>query len=401
MGKSSGGFLTPKAISNRIKARGLQKLKWFCQMCQKQCRDDNGFKCHIQSESHQRQLLTFTENPGRFLDEFSRTFHQSYLTTLKHRFGTKRVHANLIYQEFIKDRFHVHMNSTKWYTLTGYIKWLGKEGICLVDETDKGWFIQYIDRDPERLQREADMRKRERAELTDAERQHRQLLELVENDKKNEKQISSCSLETEVENFEKLKEINLKWSEKMRKEEDKLIKKDITSDIIETIFKDNELQSEHLPLTGKKRKHDRKNIDLIREEVEEAKKKKDFIETHPSDAWLMENIMVKICTDSVGEEFEKKKGKIVKVNEDKFSCVVRVQSENKKWKKILFDQDHLQTVIPKEGREVLIVRGEYKGKKGRMIRVKSEKKDFSSDIQLIDSDQLIVLSYSNFSKLSE
>ena len=40
MGKEKGGFLTPKAIANRIKAKGLQKLRWFCQMCQKQCRDE-------------------------------------------------------------------------------------------------------------------------------------------------------------------------------------------------------------------------------------------------------------------------------------------------------------------------------------------------------------------------
>lgn len=39
MGKN-GGFLTPKAISNRIKAKGLQKLRWYCQTCQKQCRDE-------------------------------------------------------------------------------------------------------------------------------------------------------------------------------------------------------------------------------------------------------------------------------------------------------------------------------------------------------------------------
>ena len=32
MGKND--FLTPKAIGNRIKAKGLQKLRWFCQMCQ-------------------------------------------------------------------------------------------------------------------------------------------------------------------------------------------------------------------------------------------------------------------------------------------------------------------------------------------------------------------------------
>ena len=42
MGKN-GGFLTPKAISNRIKAKGLQKLRWYCQSCQKQCRDEVRF----------------------------------------------------------------------------------------------------------------------------------------------------------------------------------------------------------------------------------------------------------------------------------------------------------------------------------------------------------------------
>ena len=66
------GFLTPKAISNRIKAKGLQKLRWFCQMCEKQCRDENGFKCHLTSESHQRQLLLVAENPFKYTDQFSR-----------------------------------------------------------------------------------------------------------------------------------------------------------------------------------------------------------------------------------------------------------------------------------------------------------------------------------------
>uniref|UniRef100_A0A453DZZ0 KIN17 C2H2-type zinc finger domain-containing protein n=3 Tax=Aegilops tauschii TaxID=37682 RepID=A0A453DZZ0_AEGTS len=45
-----------KTMANRMKARGLQKLRWYCQMCEKQCRDENGFKCHCSSESHQRQM---------------------------------------------------------------------------------------------------------------------------------------------------------------------------------------------------------------------------------------------------------------------------------------------------------------------------------------------------------
>lgn len=45
MGKAD--FLSPKAIGNRIKAKGLQKLRWYCQMCQKQCRDEVSLSEHV------------------------------------------------------------------------------------------------------------------------------------------------------------------------------------------------------------------------------------------------------------------------------------------------------------------------------------------------------------------
>jgi len=55
-------------ISNRIKAKGLQKLRWYCQMCGKQCRDENGFKCHLESDSHKRQMMVFGEAPDRIIE---------------------------------------------------------------------------------------------------------------------------------------------------------------------------------------------------------------------------------------------------------------------------------------------------------------------------------------------
>ena len=51
-----------------------------------------------------------------------------YLETLKRRCGTKRIHANVVYQDYIGDREHIHMNSTQWETLTDFVKWLGREG---------------------------------------------------------------------------------------------------------------------------------------------------------------------------------------------------------------------------------------------------------------------------------
>lgn len=37
----------------------------------------------------------------------------------------------------IGDKLHVHMNATKWDTLTTFVKYLGKQGVAVVDETEK------------------------------------------------------------------------------------------------------------------------------------------------------------------------------------------------------------------------------------------------------------------------
>ena len=67
------------------------------------------------------------------------------------RFGTKRVRANQVYQEYIADKSHLHMNSTRWVTLTEFVKHLGRSGIAKVDETEKGWFLAWIDSSPKAL----------------------------------------------------------------------------------------------------------------------------------------------------------------------------------------------------------------------------------------------------------
>ena len=101
---------TPKDIANKIKAKGLQKLKFYCQMCEKQCRDANGFKCHMTSETHLRNMKIFSENASGIMDSTSKEFERVYLDTLRRRHGVKRVNANNVYQEVIQDRYHVHIS---------------------------------------------------------------------------------------------------------------------------------------------------------------------------------------------------------------------------------------------------------------------------------------------------
>lgn len=56
-------------------------------------------------------------------------FHSGFFSTLRRSFGTKRVLANTVYCEYIKERQHVHMNATRWVALAGYVRWLGSQGI--------------------------------------------------------------------------------------------------------------------------------------------------------------------------------------------------------------------------------------------------------------------------------
>ena len=72
------------------------------------------------------------------MDGFSSEFNTCYVNTLKRRFGTKRVHANIVYQEYINDKDHIHMNSTRWLTLTDYVKWLVKASVLLTRQKKVG-----------------------------------------------------------------------------------------------------------------------------------------------------------------------------------------------------------------------------------------------------------------------
>lgn len=148
------GGMTPKALANKMKAKGLLKLKFYCQVCQKQCRDENGFKCHTQSESHQRQMLLVADNPGKYVVNYSDEFQKDFIKVLSRRHGTKRVFANAVYQEYIADRHHIHMNSTKWNSLSEFVRQLGREGVCHVDETERGYWITWIDNSPKALARQ-------------------------------------------------------------------------------------------------------------------------------------------------------------------------------------------------------------------------------------------------------
>lgn len=359
MGKHEVG--TPKYIANKIKAKGLQKLRWYCQMCQKQCRDENGFKCHTMSESHQRQLLLFADNQNTYLNQFSKEFCDGYLELLRRQFGTKRVHANRVYQEYISDRHHLHMNATQWETLTDFVKWLGREGKCVVDETEKGWFVTYIDRDPETIRLQEAIAKKEKMDRDDHERMMKMLEKQIERGKHLDSKTPEHTPTDLVRNENEKITLALNTFKK--------------PEPIKIDLKGSALSKLAVESNSKKMKKEEKRklsaLDQIIIEEEEKKKK-----VRKKENWITEDIVVKIVTDSLGDKYFNKKGVVIEVI-DEYAALVKMLDSNHKLK---LDQSHLETVIPKPGRKVKILNGAYTGLIAELVDISPE--DFSVSVKI-------------------
>ncbi|XP_065829474.1 DNA/RNA-binding protein KIN17-like [Oscarella lobularis] len=348
MGKKAD-FLSPKAISNRIKSKGLQKLRWYCQMCQKQCRDENGFKCHTMSESHQRQMMLVGENPGKYIHAFSSEFFADFMRLLRHSFGTTRVHSNVVYQEYIKDKHHFHMNSTRWTTLSGFVRFLGREGICKVDETEKGLFLQYIEKDPEgRARRE----KREKMAKDDAEREAELIARQVEKgaaESGSPEEVVYTELKRDEESEGKIAFKLGGGAVAASKEEEEVPGPPPPPKPI-SVFASGAKKT-----TDQKKSLDPRKRSALDEIIEMEEKKRAKVKKH--DNWLFENIVVKVVYKKLGDRYHKRKG-IVRNVEDRFLGVVKMLDSGDVLK---VDQAHLETVIPAVGKPVLILNGAYRG----------------------------------------
>ena len=406
---------TPKDLANRIKAKGLQKLKFFCQMCEKQCRDANGFKCHLTSEGHLRQMKIFSDNAGGILDKYSKDFERSYISQLRMRHGTKKVNANNVYQELISDKQHIHMNATHWATLTDFVQYLGKTGKCVVEETERGWMVSYIERDAAILARKASMQRREEAEKALEEAQTQQMeVQRIEAAKALDR--VGGTLHTEATKLE-------------RNDADKPLKLDLgvvgkklsTPAKMASIFGDDGDDDEdqdvqqvpkfNLPPQVTYQKVDAAISRDKRKEHSQAtpsstskKAKSETVDKNRKDYWLYRNIVVRIVSRTLADgKYFKRKAVVDKVI-DKYMGEVEVLDSGPDQRDggdiLRLDQDDLETVIPKEaGKKVRVLNGKYRGEKALVEAL--DKVSCQATLCLVDDDRIIQrVPYEDFSQLA-
>lgn len=398
-------------------------------MCGKQCRDENGFKCHLTSESHKRQMEVFGQNPHRIIDGFSEEFENNFMDHMRRSHPFTRISANVVYNEIIADRHHIHMNSTKWLTLTEFVKYLGREGKCKVEDTPKGWFITLIHKDQKDDIEGKKKKRREREEEEEEDRQRRALELQIERAKKaariEEGDEEYVDHQFKPEILEEPLVLSLggggKQTSTKRDTEDTSRRGDVVGGrdakgmkiAATAVFDDDDtidLQNSHAYLKKKGTKMSK--LEELMERDAKAKQQShlkslgeraDTPDATPAKndghrstlPWLYKGMYVKIISKALKEYgYYQKKGKLLCVIDSFIGEIEMLDSGDI----IRVDQAELETVIPQPGGRIMVVRGKYKGQTGVLISI--DEANYKAKIRVHGSDVVCDMEYDDFSRMS-
>jgi DNA/RNA-binding protein KIN17 len=286
--------------------------------------------------------------------------------------------------------------------LTEFVKYLGRTGKCKVDETPKGWFITYIDRDSETIFKENMKNKRVRADLAEEEKQEREIKKQIE--KAGELSVNNDGVESgDVDNGEvrPAKELKLDSGVKVGFAlglKSNNVGKDrgesSSSRLVFEEVEDKERKMERSKESSNGGKSGKSALEELMKEEEKAKER-----SNRKDYWLFEGIIVKVMSKALAEKgYYKQKGVVRKVIDKYVAEIEMLESKHK----LRVDQEELETVIPQIGGLVKIVNGAYRGSNARLLGVDTEK--FCAKVQIekgiYDGRVLKAVEYEDICKLA-
>lgn len=303
-----------------------------------------------------------------------------------------------MYNEYINDRHHVHMNSTQWLSLTEFVKYLGKEGLCKVEDTPKGWFITYIDRESGTLFKEKQKEKRERAELAEQDRHEKEIQEQIERASKTARREEGDadeerrSLQRDPDTGEKVA-FNLGGlgsKDKAAPEKKKAVPS--PPSLFAGDAGGREAEGEG-PQAKPEAPKGRGAIEALMKEQEKAKERQ-----NRKDYWLTEGIVVKVMSKALkAKGLYKEKGVVRKVVDRYVGEIEMLQDGTV----VRVDQEELETVLPKIGGLVKIVNGAYRGCTARLISVNVDKFCAQVEVEkgMFDGRKLDNIEYEDICKI--
>ena len=357
------------------------------------------------SESHQRKMKLFIEAPKKFMNDFSREFDHGFMQILRLK-GGRRVKANEVYQDYIANRQHIHMNATVWSTLTGYVLYLGKTGKAKVERAEnegngKGWYVTYIDRDPEVISKQEKVKKMQKMEERERRMEAEKIQRIIEKNQKLNKIRGNDYEISGISKSDKDEKIAFGFKPKPKiidEEEEQELNNNNNDDENQDIdLKVNDVQNSN-DNQKKNRKRKLSNLQALIEENEDKKRRK-LNDDKDKETWLCKGIVVKIKEGDYGG----KKGVVmdIVIKNNKIKAILKLL-KCKEDIELKIKDKYLETVIPSFGRDVKILCGKYRNCNGVLKSI--NEKRYCGNIELMldnRNTKIVSIPFENFSKVAK
>lgn len=326
-----------------------------------------------------------------------------FLFFSKQSYKNQWIDINAIYNDYIRQRSHTRLNGTRWETLSDFAMYLGKNGICQVEQkAEEIWHIKYIEKDPELIKKQVESEKKQKREKDEEERLQEEIQRRIQKENSLMETPTHAPTELDLEKKHQIKfslgglktssnkdTNNTNNSSFEESENSKQIT--LTSDEKQT---PKFIEQKSLPAPSLKRKLEIEENSISSSLNSEPTSKKS--KTDPN-VWLMEGIIVKILNQKLQNgKFYKKKGIVEKILDNSSVAFVKLLEEKVKLK---IDQSQLETVIPQLGKPVMVVKGHHKGKLGILQELDQTK--FTAKVKLEKEATLIEAEFDDICKIEE
>ena len=136
-------------LANQMRKNNKTKIRWYCGLCHVACKDENGYKCHLEHETHIHREQAVQESLRSFkLSREDVRFKRNFLKYLVTKHFGQTVLAHEVYRELYPiDRAQNIMKSTCWETLGVFVAQLRKEGAVEAAKGLKGWQVRITSQD--------------------------------------------------------------------------------------------------------------------------------------------------------------------------------------------------------------------------------------------------------------
>ena len=129
-----------KQTAKKLKSNTLPKHSLYCKYCFKQFRDYNGFQNHKLADNHKKNLAKCAADENRLCEIQSEKFLREFLA-LKNKVVLAEVRASELYQQLIRTKTHTRLVTTRWQSLSAFLKYGHRNKHFFLEERKTGFYI--------------------------------------------------------------------------------------------------------------------------------------------------------------------------------------------------------------------------------------------------------------------